>query len=412
LLAHEERMGKKHHSHSHHKHDGFGDHHHGGHGFLVGTRGNDILEGTDKSDVIIGRKGNDALFGKGANDWLDGGKGNDELHGGDGNDWLFGGKGKDLLDGGAGSDKVFGGKGNDIAVYSLAENSGTDACGKDTHDFYDGGKGHDVLQLILTPEELASDAVKADIAAFEAFLAENGSGCGSHGKVFEFTSFDLTVRNFEALEVISGNTPPVANGDSYSTLEDTPLVVPAAAGVLSNDTDADGNALSAAIVVGPSHGALTFNDDGSFSYNPDKDYNGPDGFSYLANDGTDDSEFAAEVLLTVLEKNDPPVAGKDSASVGENSVNNVIDVLANDVPGPANESAQSLEVVFAFSINGGDVTVNPDDYTLWYTPPPDFTGDDRIQYLVRDDGTTAGLEDPLAASGEVLVHVGDVDVFA
>jgi len=384
-------MGKKHHSHSHH-HNSHWDHHHGKHDVVHGTRDNDVLNGTEKNDVIFGHKGDDQIFGNGGNDWLKGGKGND------------------LLDGGAGSDKVFGGKGDDIAVYSVAENAGADGCGKG--DFYDGGKGHDVLQLILTPEELASNAVKADIAAFEAFLAENGSGCGGHGKVFEFTSFDLTVRNFEALEVISGNTPPVANGDSYSTLEDTPLVVPAAAGVLSNDTDADGNALSAAIVVGPSHGALAFNDDGSFSYNPDKDYNGPDGFSYLANDGTDDSEFAAQVLLTVLEKNDPPIAGKDSATLGENSVNNVIDVLANDVPGPANESAQSLEVVFAFSINGGDVTVNPDDYTLWYTPPPDFTGEDRIQYLVRDDGTTAGLENPLAASGEVLVQVGDVDVFA
>jgi hypothetical protein len=386
-------MGKKHHSHSHHyKHDAHWDHYHGKHDVVHGTRDNDVLNGTEKNDVIFGLKGDDELLGNGGNDWLKGGKGND------------------LLDGGAGNDKVFGGKGDDIAVYSVAENAGNSSRGMG--DLYDGGKGHDVLQLILTPEELASDAVKADIAAFEAFLAENGSGCGSHGKVFEFTSFDLTVRNFEALEVNGGNTPPVANGDSYTTLEDAPLVVPAAAGVLSNDTDADGNELSAAIVVGPSHGALTFNDDGSFNYNPDKDYNGPDGFSYLANDGTDDSEFAAQVLLTVLEKNDPPVAGKDSATVAQNSVDNPIDILANDVPGPKNESGQSLTVQFVISINGGTAEFDNDLGMLLYTPPTDFSGEDRIQYLIVDNGATAGVDDPLGSSGEVLVHVGDVDVFA
>jgi len=231
-------MGKKHHGNSHHSHHEphwFGDHHHhnGGHEFLFGTRGDNVLEGTDKADVIIGLKGNDELYGR------------------DGNDWLFGDSGKDLLDGGAGSDHVFGGKGNDIAVYSVAENAGVDACGKATHDFYDGGKGGcDVLRLILTPEEMASDAVKADIAAFEAFLADHGGDHGDHGRVFEFTSFDLTVRNFEALEVVGddtppsgSNTPPEATADAYTIDEDTVLVVkanPVNKGILSNDTDADG----------------------------------------------------------------------------------------------------------------------------------------------------------------------------
>ena len=53
------------------------------------------------------------------------------------------------------------------------------------------------------------------------------------------------------------NDAPVATNDSYTTNEDTPLTVAAAAGVLANDTDVDGDPLHAVLVTGPAHGALT-----------------------------------------------------------------------------------------------------------------------------------------------------------
>ena len=53
--------------------------------------------------------------------------------------------------------------------------------------------------------------------------------------------------------------PPVGVADGYATNEDTALVIAAAAGVLGNDTDADGDALTAVLVQGPSHGSLTLN---------------------------------------------------------------------------------------------------------------------------------------------------------
>ena len=56
--------------------------------------------------------------------------------------------------------------------------------------------------------------------------------------------------------------PPVAADDSYATDEDTPLTV-AAPGVLANDTDVDGDTLTAVLVTGPAHGTLTLNADGS-----------------------------------------------------------------------------------------------------------------------------------------------------
>ena len=93
------------------------------------------------------------------------------------------------------------------------------------------------------------------------------------------------------------NTPPVATGDSYSTAQDTTLNE-AAPGVLGNDTDADADSLTAALDTGVSHGTLTLNPDGSFSYTPTAGYTGTDSFTYHANDGTDDSNVAT-VSLTV-----------------------------------------------------------------------------------------------------------------
>src|SRR5207249_507334 len=91
-----------------------------------------------------------------------------------------------------------------------------------------------------------------------------------------------------SLTVNSVNDFPTANNDTYTPAEATPLTV-AAAGVLGNDADVEGTALRALLVSGPTHGTLTLNSNGSFSYTPDANYNGPDSFTYKANDGSLDS---------------------------------------------------------------------------------------------------------------------------
>src|SRR2546425_3702707 len=81
------------------------------------------------------------------------------------------------------------------------------------------------------------------------------------------------------------NHAPVAANDSFATDEDTPLVVLAAQGVLANDTDVDGNSLTAVVVTGPGHGGLTLNANDSFTYTPAGEFNGAGSLTYKANEG-------------------------------------------------------------------------------------------------------------------------------
>lgn len=93
------------------------------------------------------------------------------------------------------------------------------------------------------------------------------------------------------------NNPPTATADAYTTAQDAPLDV-AAPGVLGNDTDSDGDTLTASLMTGPSHGTILLNPDGSFTYTPAAGYSGPDSFTYSAGDGADASE-SATVTITV-----------------------------------------------------------------------------------------------------------------
>ena len=74
-------------------------------------------------------------------------------------------------------------------------------------------------------------------------------------------------------------------GDAYAVNEDSSLSVPAP-GVLGNDSDPNGQPLTAQLVSGPAHGTLTLNPNGSFTYTPAANYYGPDEFWYRASDGT------------------------------------------------------------------------------------------------------------------------------
>lgn len=78
---------------------------------------------------------------------------------------------------------------------------------------------------------------------------------------------------------------PSAGGDAYSTQESTTLTVPAP-GVLANDGDEDGDALTVSVKTGPANGTLALAANGSFIYTPAAGFVGTDTFAYVASDGT------------------------------------------------------------------------------------------------------------------------------
>jgi VCBS repeat-containing protein len=177
--------------------------------------------------------------------------------------------------------------------------------------------------------------------------------------------------------------------------------------VLANDTDADGDNLTAVLVSGPSHGTLTLNADGSFNYTPDANFNGSDSFSYKANEGVADSNVVT-VSITVNAENDPPVitsdGGGDTAtlSVAENSTA-VTTVTAIDPDSGAN---------LVFSISGGAdaglFSIDAATGALRFLTAPDFEAPrdanaDNV-YEVRVQASDGSLVD----TQTLYVNVTDV----
>ena len=105
------------------------------------------------------------------------------------------------------------------------------------------------------------------------------------------------------------NDAPIANDDSDSTPEDTPVTTD----VLDNDLDTDGtlDISSVTIITAPSNGSVTVNIDGSITYEPDSNYIGTDTYVYQVcdDDGACDS---ATVTISVADVNDAPIAVDDS----------------------------------------------------------------------------------------------------
>ncbi|UCF12696.1 MAG: tandem-95 repeat protein, partial [Thermoplasmatales archaeon] len=170
------------------------------------------------------------------------------------------------------------------------------------------------------------------------------------------------------------NDPPVASDDTATVLEDS---TNNQIDVLANDNDPDGDTLNITGVTVPLHGTTTYNASFAF-YTPDANYTGPDQFSYTISDGNGGTDTAT-VTVTVGGVNDPPTANDDTATVLEDSVNNQIDVLAND----NDPDGDTLSITGVTVPLHGTAT-----YTasfVFYTPDPDYNGPDSFNYSITDN---------------------------
>ena len=248
--------------------------------------------------------------------------------------------------------------------------------------------------LAVTAPGVLANATNADGHALTALLV-----CSpSHGQVtlhadgsflyaphdgfygadsFSYAATDGQAVSAPALVNITVISVPVANADAYAMNQDQVLGVNQAAGVLANDTNADGNALSALLATGPSHGQLTLNPDGSFSYTPTAGFWGTDSFTYTAMNGMVASA-PATVTLTI---HSLPVANDDAYQTFSGQALTVSSpgVMTND----ANADGNALTAHLATGPENGQLTFNADG-SFRYTPSAGFNGPDSFTYTVAD----------------------------
>ena len=137
------------------------------------------------------------------------------------------------------------------------------------------------------------------------YIATNGFA-GTDTFTYRATDGISTSSTATVTITVTPDNPPVANNDSYSSLVNSSLNVPAP-GVLANDTDPDGNSLTAILASGPANGTLILSNNGSFFYVPNNGFLGSDTFTYRANDGQSNSA-PATVTISVQ----PPALFSDN----------------------------------------------------------------------------------------------------
>ncbi|MGW6131064.1 beta strand repeat-containing protein [Cellulomonas sp. NPDC055163] len=182
------------------------------------------------------------------------------------------------------------------------------------------------------------------------------------------------------------NNAPVANDDTYTVAAGANVSL----ALGTNDTDAEGDVLTATLVTGPSHGTVTLNADGTGTYTPAAGYTGPDSFQYRVTDALGATSAPATVQIAV---NGAPVAVDDTASTATDTAVD-IDVLGDDT----DPNADALAVTAVTAPGHGTAVLRPDG-SVRYTPATGYAGTDTFDYTVSD-GT-------LTATGTVTVTVAN-----
>ena len=178
----------------------------------------------------------------------------------------------------------------------------------------------------------------------------------------------------------------------------TALTVAAADGVLKNDTDVDGDPLTAVVVAGPSHGTLTLSPNGSFTYTPAANYLGPDSLTYQAKDPSNVLSNTATVSMTVASVNDlPTITAITSTTTAEDTPTAAISFTVGDLETTAaaltlTGGSSDLTVVpipnIAFGGSGANLYAYVFDNPIAYTDP---SGEEIKFYFWWDGFTHVGV---------------------
>ncbi|NJK70121.1 MAG: tandem-95 repeat protein, partial [Microcoleus sp. SU_5_3] len=174
------------------------------------------------------------------------------------------------------------------------------------------------------------------------------------------------------------NNSPIGNLDTYNIRPNTVLNVPISDGVLANDSDLDGDLLTANLVANPNNGTIALNNNGSFSYTPNPGFTGLDSFTYSISDGV----ATAQTIASINVNNSLPIALIDDYNSFEGQTLNVLfatGVLAND----SDLDGDLLTANIVKNPNSGTLNFNSDG-SFSYTPNPGFSGLDSFTYSTSD----------------------------
>ncbi len=171
-----------------------------------------------------------------------------------------------------------------------------------------------------------------------------------------------------------------AGNDTYSLLHDASFAVSADTGVLANDSSSLGLTLTATTASNPTHGTLTLNSDGSFTYVPNAGFVGADQFTYTANDGV--TSATATVTLNVTD-HAPTASAQTYSTIHDRPL--TVDAATGLLNGSADADGDPLTVVTtpATAPQHGSLTLNADG-SFVYTPNAAYVGTDSFQYVLND----------------------------
>lgn len=183
--------------------------------------------------------------------------------------------------------------------------------------------------------------------------------------------------------------------------------------VLANDVSSLNGPIFISDVGTPNRGGrVTISAGATFlTYTPAAGFSGNESFDYTIRDqaGIEDT---ATVSVNILPLRIDPIALDDSYDVNENSSNNALDVLTNDLSGrfPPIELIEVTPGSLGFVTIDRRGTAAPEDDILRYTPNSGVSGTDQFTYTIQDQRPVA-QGGPVKRTATVTVHIqpGDMD---